>query len=187
MTTTNRNKNKNKTGGGVRPTNIDASVLAAQYTDSNVKEYVCYVDGGCFNNAAHNAKAYGSYKIFDPEDNIIAEEEKFRLVWPSSTGVPGRSTNNMAEAMSINRALIAIEQSKVLEDKDSVVLIKSDSELIIRQIKGIYKIKCKQLLHISKERGHILNRIRRNTGRDPWYCIKFSKVARKRIVDVLGH
>lgn len=172
---------------GVRPKDIDTAALAALYTDPAVEEYICYVDGGCFNNAAHNARAYGSYKIFDKANNIVAEEERFRLVWPSSTGVPGRSTNNMAEAMAINRALIAVEKSGILQKPDTVVLVRSDSELTIRQIKGIYKIKSKQLLHISKERAHILNRIKRKTGRDPWHCIKFNKVARKRIVDVLGH
>jgi len=171
---------------GVLPRSIDHSKLAEYHTDKTITEYICYVDGGCQGNGGSNPKAYGSYMIFKGKTKI-AGESRFSLVSASSKLHPGRPTNNMAESLSINKALSHINYLNILSDINNIVTIRSDSELTIYQIKGIYKIKDPQLLQISKDRNHILNEIHKKTGRNPWECVRFTKVARARIVEVLGH
>lgn len=156
--------------------------------DSRTVEYTCYVDGGCLNNGRHNAVGYGSFKLYKG-DKLIHEDAKFRVLLPGSTSnpMPKGMTNNVAESMSINRVLQYLCSSKLLKDAAVKVTINSDSELTIRQILGIYRIKDKKLLHVSKERAHILDRIQRQTGRNPWDCIVYNKVPRELIVKELGH
>ena len=73
------------------------------HTDPNITEYTCYVDGGCSNNGkAHGAAAYGSFKVYRQDKDLIHEDCMFSLC--SLTKV-GRATNNMAEGLSINKAL----------------------------------------------------------------------------------
>lgn len=150
-------------------------------TDPTITEYVCYVDGGCYRNGAVDASAYGSFKVFKNDKEEVHQDLKFPLV--SSF----RQTCNTAESQSVNQVLIWLDTSKILCNPKNVAIIRSDSELTIRQIKGIYQIKEKRLLNIHKKRLHILKRIKQHTGRNPWECIRYSKIARQRIVDVLGH
>ena len=172
---------------GTRPANIDHQMMASLYTDPSITEYICYTDGGCLNNGKSDAKAYGSYKILKNDKEEVFSESRFPLISQSNKMNPGRPTNNMAEALAINRALGYIVNSNLLNDPSSIAIIRSDSELTINQIKGIYKIKNKQLLKISKDRHHILKRLHHKTGRNPWECVLFTKIARTRIFDVLGH
>jgi ribonuclease HI len=167
---------------GVRPVDIDHRNLAGVYTDETITEYVAYTDGGCVNNGKQDARAYGSYKVYRNDKTQVAHEDRFHLQIKG-----GRSTNNMAEAMAINRALMFFLRSGLLEDESNIAVIRSDSELTINQIKGICQTKHPNLKKIAKERAHILKRIETKTGRDPWGCILFSKIARARIVEVLGH
>jgi len=172
---------------GVRPPDIDHTALAARYMDPECTEFVCYVDGGCMNNGRPNARAYGSFKIFKNDKELVHQDMLFSLVAPSTKTKPGRATNNMAEAMAINKLLTYLATSTIFKNSRNTVIIRSDSELTIKQIKGIYKIKDIQLLNIAKDRSHILNRIEKKFGVNPWERIVFSKIARNRIVEVLGH
>ena len=62
----------------------------------------------------------------------------------------GRATNNVAEY----RALItAMEEAKKLGAKK--ILIKGDSELIIKQMKGEYRVKNEALRELSVEAGRL--------------------------------
>jgi ribonuclease HI len=150
-------------------------------TDTSITEYICYVDGGCYRNGAVDAAAYGSFKVFKNDKELVKEDTRFPLV------AKFRQTCNTAESMSVNKLLGWILGSGILKNPKNVAIIRSDSELTIRQIKGVYTIKEKRLLHIHKKRLHILNKIKEDTGRNPWKCIRYSKIARQRIVDVLGH
>jgi ribonuclease HI len=161
---------------------------ASTSTSTQNEKYTCYVDGGCLNNGRHNAVGYGSYKLYK-KDKIVHEDLRFRVLLPGSTAVPMLKgmTNNVAEAMSINRVLLYLSRSNLLKNPKAQVTINSDSELSINQILGIYKIKDRKLLHVAKERHHILEKIRKYSGRNPWECIFFNKVPREHIVKELGH
>jgi ribonuclease HI len=167
---------------GIRPGEIDHERLASYYTDPTISEYIAYTDGGCLNNGKRDARAYGSFKVFKNDRIPIAHKDRFHLQIKG-----GRSTNNMAEAMAINQVLLYFLNSGILEDHNNIAIIRSDSELTINQIKGIYQTKHPNLKNIARERAHILKRIEKKTGRNPWECIIFSKISRARIVDILGH
>lgn len=59
------------------------------------------------------------------------------------SGSPGRGTNNQAEYLAAIRAL--------KEAKGSELLLLSDSQLLVRQLKGEYKVKDKELQKLKKE------------------------------------
>jgi|SRR5581483_3387920 len=102
--------------------------------DSSV---VIYSDGGSRGNPGPGACAY---LIFD-KDKVLKKDSKFL----------GRSTNNVAE---YNGALFAIEGlidlAKVYPDlKKEKIVFKMDSELVVKQLGGFYKIKDKNLMELS--------------------------------------
>lgn len=156
------------------------------HTDPNITEYTCYVDGGCTNNGKCNASAYGSYKIFknDNKEDLVHEDCLFGL---GGLGRVGRATNNMAEGVSINKLLTYLLSSDLVSEEDIKIVINSDSELLINQIKGIYKTKKANMKQIAKDRQQILEKIKKCTGKDPWRLFSFNKISRNRIVAVLGH
>lgn len=60
----------------------------------------------------------------------------------------GETTNNVAEYIAVLRALEKIEEDKVYTEKIRFVL---DSELIVRQITGLYKVKQPHLQVLRKK------------------------------------
>lgn len=81
-----------------------------------------YTDGACFGNP-------GPMGI-----GVVVYKEKKKIMEISEYA--GEGTNNRAEYLALIRAL---EIAKKLEEKE--VLIRTDSQLIERQIKGHYKVK----------------------------------------------
>lgn len=90
-----------------------------------------WTDGGCLGNQESDkskAKAYGSYQI---DSNP-----------PVHFDLPDYSTNNEAEYVALIRGVRAV--AKECEPRDSLV-IHTDSELILHQIKGQWKCKARNL------------------------------------------
>jgi ribonuclease HI len=67
----------------------------------------------------------------------------------------GIATNNVAEYKA---AIIALE--KAIELKAEAVEIYSDSELLVRQLKGIYKVRDKELLNLWEKVHKLLQRFK---------------------------
>jgi len=174
---------------GVRPyEEMDLPALAKLHTTPGITEYIVYVDGGCENNGKHNARAYGSYQVYRDDKDLVTAKMRFPLFACNTIKTKGRNTNNTAEAMAINMVLSWVLRSGVLLEENTIVKIRSDSELTIRQIRGEYVIKNQQLRQIAEERGNIMEKIRhRLGGANPWERIFFTKVSRSRIFDKLGH
>lgn len=98
-----------------------------------------YTDGGSRGNPGH--AAYGFVVYNEAREKIFGEG-----------GYLGINTNNYAEYFALIKAL---EKSVALGAKK--VNIYMDSELIVRQMKGVYRIK---QLHLQKLAGEVLRLLR---------------------------
>ncbi len=91
--------------------------------------WIIYIDG-----AARNNPGPAGAGIFMKKDGEVVAREGFFL---------GSKTNNQAEYFGLLLALFLL--SRVAKSAD-VIRIASDSELLVKQIKGIYKIRNEGLL-----------------------------------------
>src|SRR5437667_5263371 len=86
--------------------------------------WVLFVDG-----AARNNPGPAGGGVYLLKDNVLVIKEGFFL---------GTKTNNQAEYLALLIGLYLISQR--IEPNDTVSVI-SDSELLVRQINGVYKVK----------------------------------------------
>src|SRR5437764_15472736 len=99
---------------------------------TSTPEYVIYTDGGSRGNPGPAAYAY---TIECPGQPTIEEK-----------GFLGDSTNNIAEYTGLIRAL---EHAKRLGARR--LTVNSDSELMVHQMNGVYKVKHPGLLPLYQE------------------------------------
>jgi len=92
--------------------------------DLTNKIYI-YTDGASRGNPGISASGFA---IYDSKGNIIKEEVVYN----------GIKTNNYAE---YNAIILALEWCKNNLGTDLEIELTSDSELVIRQINGVYKVK----------------------------------------------
>lgn len=121
------------------------------------KTMIVYCDGGCSKNGTPQQRGYGSYKIGD---------------FPVVTKQFGCVTNNEAEYLALINALEACAEMGIQRP-----VIKSDSRLMVSQIKGDWKITgphLRRLCNLARDRLSGVN------GKLVW-------VSRNEIVPVLGH
>jgi ribonuclease HI len=85
-----------------------------------------YTDGASRGNPGKSACSF----LLVKDNSIIMEKSKYL----------GQATNNEAE---YNAIILALE---TLEDKDIEIL--SDSELVVRQLNGVYKVRKEHLLEL---------------------------------------
>lgn len=101
-------------------------------------KYKIFTDGASSGNPGPSG--YG-YIILDENDNVVRSASKFI----------GHSTNNIAEYLGLYNAL------KDVSDLDpDFIEIFLDSELIVKQIKGEYKVRNEKLKEIYKKIVEIL-------------------------------
>ncbi|MBU0586081.1 ribonuclease HI family protein [Candidatus Micrarchaeota archaeon] len=100
---------------------------------------IIHTDGACFGNPGPMGIGIAIYK----NQKLIKEISEFI----------GKGTNNIAEYSAVLRAL---ETAKELNETE--IEIRSDSQLIVKQLKGEYKVKLphlkelkRKILSISKE------------------------------------
>ena len=87
-----------------------------------------YTDGGSRGNPGHSAAAY---VIMDMNDNVVEQAGQYI----------GVATNNQAEYAAFDRALNRARELGI----DEIELF-SDSQLVVNQLKGVYKVKNQELL-----------------------------------------
>ncbi|MEK7561592.1 MAG: ribonuclease HI family protein, partial [Patescibacteria group bacterium] len=95
--------------------------------DINMQETKLYTDGGSRGNPGHSAGAFVICKM----DNNVVEKSGFYI---------GITTNNQAEYQALLKGL---QRTQVLGIRKLNVFM--DSELIVKQLNGLYKIKNKGL------------------------------------------
>lgn len=95
--------------------------------------YVLHTDGGSRGNPG---KAAAGWVIYSPNKQIISKGSKFL----------GIKTNNFAEYTAIIEGI-----KECLEKKISYLIVRMDSELAVKQINGLYKIKNAQIKLFTDE------------------------------------
>ena len=131
---------------------------------------VIYVDGGCKGNGGSDPQGYASIAVY------YKGEKKAYQHWQLTSA----DTNNKAEYGAL---LIAFEYLKSLaykmDDKPlPAVVIKSDSQLVIEQLAGKFKVKKAELKPLYEAAKTWLKA-------NP--SISLEKVDRSEIVAILGH
>ncbi|WP_225072741.1 hypothetical protein [Desulfuromonas sp. CSMB_57] len=168
------------------------------------RHYIAFVDGGCTNNGQAHAEAYGSFVVFDitnkeqdilggPNGAPIAEkvQELFPLLESRRFRVNGllegqlRPTNNMAEAASMYSLLTSMEKTGIF--KEANVDIYCDSELIVKQMKGIYRISNKVLQKIHPHIRAVMLQIMAQTKRTATEMVGLHHYPGDQMKKVLGH
>lgn len=97
------------------------------------KELHVYTDGGARGNPGPAAIGV---VVCDKDDNVLVEHKEFL----------GKATNNVAEYTAMIRALeIAKDFTKGL------VKCQSDSELMVKQLKGEYRVKAEHLVPLYNQ------------------------------------
>lgn len=113
--------------------------------------YVINTDGGARGNPG---PAGAGVVIRDESGATVAELSKYL----------GHSTNNAAEYDALILALQHLQQSlSPSEYANAVLHIHMDSELIVRQMQGVYKVKHPQLIEKKKRVDALLQRVKSAT------------------------
>ena len=104
---------------------------------SGSRDFVVHIDGACSGNPGPAACAV---VILTADDGTVVHEQGYHL---------GRATNNVAEYYAL---VIALEELLLLRAESAVV--HSDSELLVKQFSGEYRVKLPALrfLHARAKR-----------------------------------
>ncbi len=105
--------------------------------------YFLYIDGGARGNPG--PAAYG-WVLKDTRGAVVSQEGKFL----------GKATNNVAEYEALQAGLTYAVNKQVQE-----LTVYSDSELLVRQLTGVYKIKNEKLQEIAGRVIRLKNKIPR--------------------------
>jgi probable phosphoglycerate mutase len=106
---------------------------------------VAYIDGGSRGNPG---PAGFGVRIEDHEGRVIAE----------LNGALGVATNNVAEYRGLLAALAFL-----VRDEHRVVRIRSDSELLVKQMRGEYRVKHPGLVPLHREASALVSRLHKVT------------------------
>jgi ribonuclease HI len=98
-------------------------------------------DGGSRNNGAANAVAGYGFALFSP-----SEEQAVKAAGPMAPG----STNNEAEYTALVRGLEAAQKLGVRR-----MLVQGDSDLVVKQVKGQYKVNAVNLQPLHRRVGQL--------------------------------
>jgi ribonuclease HI len=101
-----------------------------------------FFDGSSRGNPGHS----GAGAVVFKDDKILTLLSKYI----------GVGTNNVAEYRSLKEVLMKLE-SLISDKSNTVILLKSDSELVVNQMKGRYKIKNHKLITLYKSIGKFLD------------------------------
>lgn len=161
----------------------------------------CFVDGGCLKNGTSEAEGYGSYKIYDLSptvlngivpDNLAAliEMDQLEEVMINSrfplTQQGKRMTNNIAEACSMQMLFAYLLNSKKIS-KDHYIVIFSDSQLILNQLQGIYRVNNAWLSDIYKNIHRMIQNFERKFRERVWGVVQMHHISGDDMKRILGH
>lgn len=134
---------------------------------------VVFADGGCLNNGAPDAEAYGSYHIRAMRgDHVLKLEYSGRMMYPQHT------TNNAAEFQIVLDALDFLLKHTSHERILYPVVVYSDSQLVVNAISGDFRVSAAHLVPIFRA---IQERIQK------FDTLVVQHVSRAEMFKVLGH
>ena len=116
---------------------MDQLCIFEQPIKEGVSSWKLYIDG-----ASRNNPGPAGAGVVIIKDGSMVQQEGFYL---------GRKTNNQAEYLALLLGIFLVPQ---LMRSDEQLVIISDSELLVRQLRGAYKVKnveLKKLFSIAKE------------------------------------
>ncbi len=139
---------------------------------SDERLYFLYTDGCSKGNPG---LAAGGILILDSKDNIILSKKIF---------IGKNFTNNEAEYLTMLEGLITAKKIGIKN-----IAIFSDSQLVVRQIKGEYKIKKERLRKINQEIMKVLSYFERyeinSVPRENKYIQVVDKLANEKIKEII--
>lgn len=134
---------------------------------------VIIADGGCENNGAANARAFGSYLLRAVKDRTIVRETRSgRLNYPQHT------TNNQAEMQTLIEALKVLAVRIPLVGNDYPVVVYMDSQIVVNLVSGTWSANNATLKTMLQEAKELIAQF-------PQFKIEW--VRRDKIVQALGH
>lgn len=116
----------------------------------------CYSDGFCEDNGKASAVAGGSYAIYSIDGDKEPSHEELSLLTPihheerfllNTCGT--KPTNNVAEAQALLQLTTHLISQGLLAPENKVVVF-MDSQLIMYQVLGAYKVKDQKIKQVLK-------------------------------------
>lgn len=136
-------------------------------------EVVIYADGGCENNGAENATAYGSYLLMAVNgETLISQKHSGRIDYPR------HQTNNAAEVQVFIDACNALLAKANGERIPYKVTYYTDSQLAVNWITGNWRVNADHIKPLVSTARSIMCRFDQ---------FEIAHVGREVIVDLLGH
>lgn len=117
-----------------------------------------YIDGACRGNPGHSGIGV---LIVDKQRGFRCEISEYI----------GKSTNNQAEYSALTKLLREISSNKDFEGLTKLV-VHSDSELLVKQMNGEYKIKSKNIMKLHLEARRLLRQLN--------FQVEFRKIPREK-------
>jgi ribonuclease HI len=115
-------------------------------------QFTIVFDGGSRGNPGHG---YGSYKILGPTGELAHEELNFDYLG-------NRVTNNQAEYLSLISALERLAQLLGEKTSNAEVVVRGDSQLVINQLLGSWRVKNAELQPLHQRARELLRKFSRS-------------------------
>jgi ribonuclease HI len=125
-------------------------------------EYIIYVDGASRGNPG--PASYG-FALFDAQGKLVQKGSEYI----------GITTNNVAEYTALIEALRCVLQKNI-----SAIEIRSDSQLLVRQVTGEYKVRTPHIQELHDQARDLLRRM-------AFYEIKHVPRSQNKIADQLAN
>lgn len=119
---------------------------------------IYYIDGGSQGNEQRNRPRSAKIAIAYSENSDRIDPGKIEIFW----GTIGDKTNNEAEYLALLKALDLISKKladKTLPEHGGDVLIRSDSKLIVNQVKGDFQVKEPRLKELNQRAKKIIEKL----------------------------
>jgi len=156
----------------------------------NTIYYDAYVDGGCRNNGSVDAEAYGSFVVVKRGENVVLGKSEDALFQVDRAilnfGDNVKPTNNLAEAQSMFMLIATLNEGGILA-KGNHTVIHSDSQLIIKQLSGEFKVNKKSLLKIYRNIYRLYKVIEEREDVRMHELLTLKKISGDEMKQILGH
>jgi ribonuclease HI len=117
---------------------------------------VFYVDGQSQGNEQNSLPRKAKIAVAYSESDQV-DPGKFRIYWQPI----GDRTNNEAEYYALLKALALIEAKADEKGSDKIagVLVRSDSQLIVNQVNGLWRVEDERLAELSGEARELIEKL----------------------------
>lgn len=159
--------------------------------------YYCFVDGGCSRNGRIDSKAYGSCLAFQVDDDLAPAAKVDPKFWQTKTpvisdlrfdlGTNGhRSTNNTAEAQALHHLIIRLFSTSLLHPENRVI-VHSDSQLVVKQVQGYWRVNSNALMDIYRQIHGIFDRFEKRYGCKVGTVLSLENIPGDLMKLIIGH